>query len=52
MAHKESLHVKKLMHSLMSLSSPVPEFGAEAKRNCFKQTKASHNNVFPGMSTV
>ena len=40
------------MHSLMSLSSPVPEFGAEAKRNCFKQTKASHNNVFPGMSTV
>ena len=37
LGHRESLHVKKLMHSLMSLSSPVPKFGAEAKRNCFKQ---------------
>jgi hypothetical protein len=41
--HRESLHLKKMLHSLMSLSSPVPDFGAnaaEAKRLNFKQTKA------------
>jgi len=40
---KESLHLKKMLHSLMSLNSPVPEFGAnaaDAKRLSFRQTRA------------
>ena len=37
--NRESLHLKKMLHSLMSLSSPVPDFGANAaeKRLNFRQ---------------
>lgn len=33
---RESLNIKKMLHSLMSLSSPVPEFGANAMRQSFQ----------------
>ena len=53
--HKESLHLKKMLHSLMSLSSPVPEFGAnaaDAKRLNFRQTRAQPANIAPSMCTI
>lgn len=52
--HRESLHLKKMLHSLMSLSSPVPDFGAnaaEAKRLNYKQTRAP-TNIAPSMCTI
>jgi len=55
MNHRESLHLKKMLHSLMSLSSPVPEFGAnaaEAKRLNYKQARAQPANIAPSMCTI
>ena len=43
-----------MLHSLMSLSSPVPEFGAnaaDAKRHNFRQ-RAQPTTIAPSMCTI